>query len=305
MTFKMNFIKEEHEMKKRNSKMLLSFFIGAVFVLLTYSGVLAAGDCTKPNESPNTCWSFNLGYTIEVMVPGVLNQDMGLQEWSYKLSKSKNASANMIYLGIEKDIYVDQLNSDFNDYLETCEGNANENIGVGDCLRQFMGWPANFPTSSSTITYYIKPVENSTPTPIFMKGSNDTESGAILGPAADKAEVIESTFFIDQTDDGRALAVKMDRNGNIIEAWKCDADCENFPTNFDLIETPTISLSETFFCIPADGVNFIDNSDLDIGSDSITSLHCGSVEFRDVDSSIQFSNRGSCRVLPSGGLFCY
>ena len=291
-------------MQKRNFKMLLSFLIGAVFVLLTYSAVLAA-DCTKPNESPNTCWSFNLGYTIEVMVPGVFDQDKGLQEWTYKLSKNKNASANMIYLGIEKEIYVDQSNSDFRDYLEPCEGNANENIGVGDCLRQFMGWSANFPTSSATITYYIKPVESTTPTPIFMKASDNTESGAILGPAADKAEVIESTFFIDQTDDGRALAVKMDRNGNIIEAWKCDADCENFETNFTKITTPTIPLSETYFCIPADGADFDDNSDLTIGGEPVTNLHCGSVEFKDVDSSIQFSNRGSCRVLPSGGLFCY
>ena len=290
-------------MKKRNSKMLLSFVIGAVFVLLTHSLVLA--NCTQKNAEAGECWSFNLGYEIHVSTAGVLNEDTGLQEWSYELSKTKNASATMIYLGIEKQIYVDQSNSDFSDYVEPCQGSASENIGVGDCLRQFMGWSANFPTSNTIITYSIKPVENSTLTPIFMKGNNDTESGSILGPAADKAEVIESTFFIDQTDDGRALAVKLDRNGNIIQAWSCDADCENFSTNFKEITTPTIPLSETYFCIPADGANFDPNSDLTIGGEPVTNLHCGSVEFKNVDSSIQFSNRGSCRVLPSGGLFCY
>ena len=291
-------------MKKRNSKMLLSFLFGAAFVLLTYSGVLAAGDCSH-NNAPNTCWVFDLGYTIEVTVAGVLDPNKGLQEWTYELSKKKNANANMIYLGIEKEININESNSDSYDYIAPCEGNENENIGVGDCLRQFMGFSPNFPTSSGTITYYITPVESSTPTPIFMKGGSDTESGAILGPAADTAEVIESTFFIDQTDDGRALAVKMDRNGNIIEAFSCDADCENFPTNFTEITTPTIPLSETYFCIPSGG-NFEDNSDLTItGDDTITSLHCGSVEFKDVGSSIQITNRGSCRVLPSGGLFCY
>jgi len=284
--------------------MLLSFLIGTVFLLFTHSVVLASGhecDGTLPNIE-NTCWVFDLGYTVDLTIGGVMEN--GLQKWAYNVVKKKSASANHILFGLEKDIVIDENETNETDLFPPCVGDTTENVGVGDCLRQFVKWTPNFNTGLAQIILYVKPTEAVSTLPIFAKGSNDVESGTILGPAADKAEVIESTFFIDQTDDGRALAVKMDRNGNIIQAWKCESDCENFPTNFTLITTPTIPLSETYFCIPArDG--FDDNSDLTIGGEPVNSLHCGSVEFKDVDSSIQFSNRGSCRVLPSGALYCY
>lgn len=286
-------------MQKRNFKNLFIILMAATFLLLTFSVALAA-DCS--NGDPNTCWKFSLGYEIEVVDKGVLEN--GMEKWRYSVIKSpsvKSTNTNFIAMGLETGLQIDAVNGDV---AYPCEGESTLNIGIGDCLRQWAKWTPNFNTGLTYIIFYVQPVEKSSVMPIAMKAGSDMENGQIIGPAADTTQIIESTFFIDQTQDGRALAVKMDRNGEIIQAWSCDADCEDFPTNFTEIITPTIPLSSTYFCIPSGG-SFGDNSTLTIDGSPISSLHCGTVEFKDVDSSIQISNRGSCRVLPSGGLFCY
>jgi hypothetical protein len=288
-------------MKKRNFNMLLSFVIGAAFVLLTYSGALATGgEC--PGTTGNTCYTFDLGYTIEVMDAGIIDQDTGLQKWTYKVSKKKSANANMIYLGMEKEINIDLTKITVNyDYVAPCEGNSNENIGIGDCLRQYIGFSPNFPTSNSgTITYYIKPVNYSTITPIFMKGGSYVEPGAILGPAADLNEVLESTFDIQQSQDGSAIAVKMDRDGNVLELRKCVADCGDYPNNFDTVnlDTNSFTLDEQYYCVEVsvDNVAFPPNTTLTLDDETVL-VHCGKMEFLEQKTSFQFDHRVICKYV--------
>ena len=291
-------------MKKINFNLLFSFLIGAAFILDTYSVALAANDCTPPNSPvPNTCYSFNLGYKIEVLTAGYLDQVTGKQIWQYRLSKKTNANANMIYIGIEKEVKIDPT-SDYSVYIEPCEGNPNENIGIGDCLRQYLGWSANFPTSSVTLTFYTNPVLLSTPTPVFVKAGDNTESGAIIAPAADTAQVLESTFDIQQSNNGSALAVKMDRYGNVLQAWGCEADCGNFPTNFTSLDLDLTSfdLGETYYCVPANDI-FIANTSLTLDGET-TAVHCGKMQFLEPKTTIQFEHTTICKNV-SGVQRCF
>lgn len=290
-------------MMKRNFMKILALLVTPALVLLT-SSVTLAGDCS-PEGSPNTCWKFSLGYQIEVVDQGVPTAD-GLEQWTYSVVKSnsvKSTNTNFIAMGLEAGLNIDAAS--FNGTLyEPCEGEPTLNIGIGDCLRQWARWTPSFDNGLDYIIFKIQPVEHSSVAPIAMKAGSDMENGQIISPIADHAQVVESTFFIDQTQDGRALAVKMDREGEIIQAWTCEADCENFPENFIEVTSPTIPLDATYFCIPAGGA-FEYNSDLTVAGSSISNLHCGFVEFKDVGSSIQISNRGTCKRLSSGALLCY
>ena len=292
-------------MQKRNLIKLLVIGVTAISMLFTYSLAMAGHDCTTddpltPEVEKNLCWVFDLGYTVEVVDQDVL--EGGLEKWTYSITKKKRASANHVLMGLEKDLVVNETETNESALFGPCIGDTTENIGVGDCLRQYGKWTPSFNTGLEQIILYVNPVENVTTVPIFAKGSSDTESGTIVGPGADIAKVIENTFIVDITKDGRGLAVKMDRNGNILSAEACEADCENYPINYVPIPTDGIALDASYFCIPAGG-DFVANSTLDVDG-NVLNLHCGFVEFKDEDSSIQFSNRGSCRVM-AGRLICY
>lgn len=277
--------------------------IGATLIFLTYSVVLAA-----PCKAPD-CYQFTFGYQIEAVEKGVLHN--GLERWRYSITKSTKlddntstdpANTNFIALGLEAGLKVVFDNGDLN---EACEGESTLKIGIGDCLRQWLKFTPNFNNGLTEIIFDIQPVGVSSVMPIAMKSGDDQENGQIIGPVADNAQIVENTFFINQSSDGRAVAVEMDRNGAIINAWNCDADCDGTPgtnPNFNLITTQEIQLEETFFCIPASD-EYPANSTLEIAPD--TALHCGYVEFLDIDSTIQFSNVGGCTRTRSGALFCW
>jgi hypothetical protein len=278
-------------MKKRNSKMLLSLLIGAVFVLLTYSAALAAGDCSNGQK---TCWNFASGYEIQVVDQGVLVD--GLERWVYSVKKSPSLKgANFIALGLDAGIKNIIFDTSKGFLGEVCEGESTFQIGIGDCLRQYLKYTPNFDSSMGYIVFWIEPTHGKkSPMPIAMKGSSTQENGEILGPVADTSPELETIFNITEGKEGQALAVSMDRELNLLKAWSCDANCGNYPTNFTPVDLDqnSFSLGEQYYCVTATTA-FPANTTFILNGETV-SVHCGAMEFLENKTTFLFQNTTQC-----------
>jgi len=318
------------KMKKKNFIKSLVSVMSAVCMLFIYSQTVDANswksscpqvDCGDYDE--DKCW-LSATYRITLETAGVIDTDdesetYGLEEWTYGITKRTGWSPKAEFLmGLEKDLIVSVEAGDFDELYDPCEP---ETFGVGDCLRQYLKW--NNIKYQYEITFFVKPTGTTSTLPIFVKKGLLVGAGSILGPAA--ALEVKNTFFVDETGDGRALAIRMDRNGNIVEAEICppannpDATCENYPDNFvPFDENNSFELEETYFCIPAREPEFpanyyltpfevanevINNSESD-SDEQHPGFHCGYLEFKDEGSSVVFKNRGRCKKI-GGKLFCY
>lgn len=282
-------------MKKRNFIKSLVIAAAVTCMLLIYSQAMAAGEC--PPIGTNTCWNFDSGYQIQVIDQGVLDPETGLEKWSYLVIKTKKADANQMLLGLEKDLVVVDHNA--SQLHEPCVGGPNENIVSGDCLRQYLEW--NYNLEETVIYFYVQPAGKSMTLPVFVTGASQAEAGTIIGPAFDTALIVETTFTIKKTDDGRALAIKMDRNHNILSVETCKQNltltppvtCDDYPEDFTYInpddptDTGGVDLIETVFCVPADPPDIPVNETLDDG----TEMHCGNILFIDEGASAKITEK--------------
>ena len=278
-------------MKKRNFKWLFSFLMGAAFVLLTYYAALAAGDWSNGQK---TCWNFASGYEIQVVEQGVL--DEGLERWVYSVKKSPSLKgANFITLGLDAGIKNVIFDNSKGSLGEPCEGESTFQIGIGDCLRQYLKYTPNFDNSIGYIVFWIEPTHGKKSLmPIAMKGSSNQENGGIIGPVADTSPELETIFNVTESKDGQALAVRMDRELNILQAWSCDANCGNYPINFtqlDLNEN-SFTLGEQYHCVTANSA-FPENTTLTLNGE-IVSVHCGAMEFLENKTTFLFENATQC-----------
>ena len=295
-------------MKKRNFKMLISFLIGAIAVLLTYSAVLAAGNSPC---GTNKCWTFDAGYEIAFLSKSVEN---GYETWTYTVTRTKkNTSAQALYIGIEKELVLDMssTNADENT-IEPCQQDSSTNIN--DCLRRYLKWTPSNSSLPVEIFFTVQSTGKETTAPAFVKDSSGIEAGAIVGPAVDKTGVLETTILFAESVDHDSLAVIVDREGNIKESWYCDhdedmdndpntaTDCAatNFPssTSFKLLDdTNTLEFDQQYYCVETEGTAFDQNATLTFTGDTGTSVHCGPIQFLDEKTKFKFENATICHQV--------
>jgi hypothetical protein len=298
-------------MIRKRKYLILSSIIVATIALFAYTEATAGNDCS-PVSAPGTCWNFTKGYKIYTG-PDFGIMENGWQKWHYILEKQRRANANHILFAVEAGVDVSPAPPS-NYQLLNPPGVRDTATNFGGVrLYQIVRWPSNFPTGVSEVLLFTQPVEFTTQGQVAVKGgaADEIELGNIVMPAAG-AQIIEETFSIDKAADGSAIAIKYTRAGELVQAWKCQPGagddpatfCDNFPTNF--VDNTDEVVTEAYFGI-LPTADFPANSTLTFDSAPTTPirLHSGPVEFQDLDSSIQFGNRGRCRRLSNGSYRCY
>ena len=235
----------------------------------------------------------------------------GMDKWTYDVVaspsvKNPNGNQNFIALGIEAGLEPNLVSENDGTIYDACVGEPTLGVGIGDCLRQWAKMNPNFDNGREQISFYTKPSQKVSPMPMAVKAGSDQENGKIIGPVTSTAALVQNTFFIDQTSDGRYIAVTLDSEGNYLSATTCSNPentgyCDNYPDNFVPI-SEVVELDSSYFCIPP-SLQHPENSSLVLNGTEVF-LHCGYIEFETPDTSVQFSNRGTCRVI-SGRLYCY
>jgi hypothetical protein len=222
--------------------------------------------------------------------------DNGMERWVWSVVKSPSLKgANFIVLGLDANLGDITFDNSKGTLSDACEGESTLNIGIGDCLRRYLKYTPNFDNSLGYVTIWFEPTHGKQSVmPIAMKGSSDQENGAILGPVADTTPELETIFNVTEAKGGQALAVSLDRELNLLQAWSCDANCGDYPENFtplDLNEN-SFTLGEQYYCVTATSA-FPANTTLTLNGETV-SVHCGPLEFLENKTTFLFQNTTQC-----------
>ncbi len=304
-------------MYKRNFfRATILTFTATVGLLFASSAAIATGDCNP--IAPGTCWQFEF-YKLEVVADYPVFDESGFEKWQYQITRNNQSrfktdgpTIDVIFM-LGADVEVDKEGlTDAVWFPELCEGDIVNNVGVGDCYRKVVRWESS-KDGSSLLNLYVDPQGYSETTlPVYVVVDNEKyDIGTIIGPLGVGEEAVEAflatTNIIDKTSDGRALAINTDLYGGLVSILSCADVCDDYPVNFSpLTEEDAFDLEEAYFCIPGGDSSsiFPVNSTLTVDLAELSDLHCGHVEFKDEASRIQFSNRGTCRVV-YGKLRCW